>query len=80
MRADQELMDKMLAQGDHSKLIVGQAAAKAIDDRAFEAEKKRNEERRLRKKRYFSKSDEEKYNDFLEIFNEVTEQRKTGEE
>ena len=39
-------MDKMLAQGDPSKLIIGEAASKVIDDRVFEAEKKRNEERR----------------------------------
>ncbi len=79
MRADQAIMDKMLSEGNASKIISGEEVVKA----QWEARDKIEREREIGiyrgkekiRKDYEAKSDEEKYNDFLVIYNKVILER-----
>lgn len=82
MRVDIGTMDKMLVEGDASKIKSGEEVVKAHQEARYKIEREREMgifrgKEKIRKD-YEAKSDEEKYNDFLVIYNKVILER-TGE-
>lgn len=78
MRADQELLDDIMKRCNPSKLVCGEDAAKVIKKREEAAkEKQRIEEEKIiqewedKRQEFYAKSDKERYNDFLVIYNMV---------
>jgi hypothetical protein len=79
MRVDLEIIDKISTQGDTSRIASGEEVVKAQKEAKAKIEHEKEMgilrgKEKIRKD-YKAKSDEEKYNDFLVIYNMVVSER-----